>query len=132
MESPSCLEIVDDAVEMTALAPRHAASSDARSFRSPRTRSAPARASRATLSGLDVSLTSARTGFPRCASRRQISPPRRPVAPTTRITVTLSRAWSRLGGAGLIPRADTRPPQYPPAGSVRQLPQPTLEEPPLR
>src|SRR2546422_6170130 len=92
MESPSCLDIVDDAVEMRALAPRHAAWSECRSFRSPRTGSAPATFRLATLSGFEVSLTNARTGFPRWDKRLQISPPSDPVAPTTRIMVTVSRA----------------------------------------
>src|SRR6267142_4213415 len=93
MESPSCLDIVDDAVEMTALTPRHAASSDPWSFRSPRTCSAPMLFKCATRSGLDVPRTRARSGFPRWVTRRQISAPRRPVAPTTRIMVAIS--WAR-------------------------------------
>src|ERR1051326_7992607 len=84
IESPSCRETVDDAVEITALAPRHAAVSDSLSFRSPRTSSAPRLFRRVAVSGLAVARTSALTGLRRSPSRRQISPPSMPVAPTTR------------------------------------------------
>src|SRR6185295_2206047 len=59
----------------------------------PRTCSAPMHIKCATRSGLDVPRTRARSGFPRWVTRRQISVPRRPVAPTTRIMAAIS--WAR-------------------------------------
>src|SRR6267142_5934051 len=86
IESSGWRESVVDAVEITVDMPRHAASSDARSLRSPWTTPTPRLLSRCTLAGSEVLRTSARTDSPRLFSRVQISPPSRPVAPTTRIT----------------------------------------------
>src|SRR6267378_4965339 len=86
IESSGWRESVVDAVEITVDMPRHAASSDARSLRSPWTTPTPRLLSRCTLAGSEVLRASARTDSPRLFSRLQISPPSRPVAPTTRIT----------------------------------------------
>src|ERR1700704_1353859 len=97
IESPAWREIVLDAVDTTVLTPRHALSSDARSLRSPRTRVTPVRSSRAALSASAVARIRARTGCPAATSRRQISLPRVPVAPTTRFMLNASDA--RLSGS---------------------------------
>src|SRR6266480_6547316 len=88
MESPSCVESVEESVEITALTPWQAASREGRSFRSPRAISTLRLSSCATLICSDVGLTSALTGLPSAASKRQISLPSKPVAPTIRFTIT--------------------------------------------
>src|SRR5207237_3046297 len=96
IESPSCRDNVEDAVDTTASAPRHASSRDRRSFRSPGTRSAPMLRKCPTFSGSDVSLTNALTGFPRSASRLQIWLPKLPVAPTIKFMQDLAFMTANL------------------------------------
>src|SRR3989441_4083989 len=107
IESSGWRESVVEAVEMTVDAPRHAAASDARFLRSPWTISAPWLWSRWTLAGSDVSRASARTDCPRSLRRRQISPPSRPVAPTTRIIVPSPPG--RVDGPWAGPEPTSRP-----------------------
>src|SRR6478672_5568972 len=83
--SPALAVVIAVTPEITALAPRHAASSDAGSFRSATTIAAPAFFRAATASGLEVERTIARTSAPLPISRRAISEPSTPVAPATRI-----------------------------------------------
>jgi hypothetical protein len=73
-----------DAVLMTASAPSQAVSSEARSRRSPSITVAPRRLRFATFVTSDEARTSALTGLPDAAIKRQISVPTMPVAPTTR------------------------------------------------
>jgi hypothetical protein len=84
IESPGWRVSVDEAVEMTAFTPRHAATIDCGSFRSPMHSSAPADRNFSILSGELVGRTSALTRSPRLLSRWQTSFPTKPVAPTTR------------------------------------------------
>src|SRR4051812_30141399 len=85
MESPACRVKVEEAVEMTAFTPRHAAAIDSGSFRSPTHNSAPDLRRASTFSLELVSRTSALTDSPRPMSLWQISLPTKPVAPATRI-----------------------------------------------
>src|ERR1700722_5612057 len=84
IESPTCRERVEDAVEITASTPRHAPASEPVSFRSPTNTSTPHPRKDSTFSLELVGRTSALTFSPWLASRRQISLPTMPVEPTTR------------------------------------------------
>ena len=69
---------------MTACTPSQAALSELGSRRSPSTTVAPRRLRFSTFAGADEARTSALTGLPDAASKRQISVPTIPVDPTTR------------------------------------------------
>src|SRR5688572_14050926 len=86
MESPSCLDKVDETVEMIAETPDKAASNEALSFKSPTTVSTPISFNLATVAASDVARTSPLTCLFFALSWRQISLPKWPVAPATRMT----------------------------------------------
>src|SRR5580658_258652 len=91
IESPTCRERVEDAVEMTASTPRHAPASKLVSFRSPTNTSTPHPRKDASFSLELVGRTSALTFSPCFVSRWQISLPTIPVEPTTRTMPVLPK-----------------------------------------
>src|SRR5712692_50510 len=76
----------------------------------PWTRVAPKRLSCSTFSGSAVGRVSARTGLPACLNCRQISPPKSPVAPTTRF---ICPPRNQRRGAGASHEASHRPERRP-------------------
>jgi hypothetical protein len=76
---PRCAEF---ALVITVVTPRHAASSEARSFRSPRTASAPARS-------VEPLRVRTRNGALCSSSLRAMTPPRSPVEPARRFIVAV-------------------------------------------
>src|SRR5262245_19457990 len=88
-ESPGRRDRMPFAVVSTASTPAQAARKDGGSLRSPRAMSTPR--SRSHASRGEPSRTNPRTGCPRACSCRQISPPRSPVDPTTRIMGRMPR-----------------------------------------
>src|SRR5215207_10245240 len=99
------------AVVTTAEAPSQARASESGSVRSPEASSAPIARRYCRRSAEAVGRTSARTGLPALARRRQTSLPSAPVAPTTRIIVARPSGGSEgnrkgWGGKHRAPGAD--------------------------
>src|SRR5262245_2433636 len=122
MVSPSWLDTIIDAVEITVSIPRHASSNERRFLRSPWTNSTPMCARCANRSAFDVGRTSARTGCPTPRSWRQISPPKPtgPVAPTTGF-IDLSSFVSAVGRGHLRSVSQTQLRPHHPRQSLARI-----------